>query len=510
MFRTHSPYSPFFTSGLLSLDAEPDVPTSPTRRGSLPETTAAGSTREAFYFTLHSRRSDADADEYRSYLSLDLAESQSMRSASLKRKASEKSDYRPFRFPTISETVPTVPSLRLRLSRDSIRTIPSPKPAPSITLPEVPTQTRSSPSPPPRLPSLRPLPALDLSVLPKPKVSVAAPTVTRTSSSAKFQSKKNSRLSIATTSTVSTRAKRHNRSEALARLEGRRQALASPVYGAYYPKRNFMSMSDDEDDQEALNFLDEDLEVDLNEQNDDADADDESDDSDHLDDDNQTGLESYQFPAVPQLNIPLNSNPLLEPEDQVLPPSSSRYSAYYRPGFLEAPRTAPLPPKNNFFPSSPLPLPLPSPSPSSSAFLSPSSAHSLPQKTEKQSKSRTPGPASANSALAPVTNTNGANLRRQRTRRGKGMDDKEWFPLKSFIDLDTVEPYAPESKSTTREPLAKERRSKRKIPQTAPLHPYRAVASGISNTSSSSNAGSTTSVSGWSSWRSFIEVSNVA
>jgi hypothetical protein len=89
MFHSHSPYSPFFTSGLFSARAQ-DVPTSP-RRGSLPTDTpasrdaAATEDVSAFYFTLQARR---DEDEFRSFLSLDLAESQSMRSASLKRKAS--------------------------------------------------------------------------------------------------------------------------------------------------------------------------------------------------------------------------------------------------------------------------------------------------------------------------------------------------------------------------------------------------------------------------------------
>ncbi|KDR80556.1 hypothetical protein GALMADRAFT_222152 [Galerina marginata CBS 339.88] len=370
MFRTHSPYSPFFTSGLLSepltsRPASPDVPLSPTRRGSLPTDNASRAPQEhvsAFYFTLQPRR---DEDEFRSYLSLDLAESQSMRSASLKRKASSKAassraSSKPFRFPPIAET-PAVPvpqvaptPLRMRFSRDSLRTIPSPKPAPSITLPELPRVSHS----PPRLPSLLPLPALDLSL---PTLTRTSPPRTAPALSHKLSAKH--RLSIATkasSSTVSTRARRHNRSEALARLEGR--SRSAPLV---YPKRNFMSMSDDEDsDDEGDSFvfpnpnaLD----------NTDADADDEDEDSD---------LDSLHLP-----DITLH-NPLMEPEDMVLPlPSPAKY--------LEAPRSAPLPPRRRESP--------------------PSNSFGLGL---------------------------GAGLRRQRTRRGGNhATSKDWFPLKSFIDL---------------------------------------------------------------------------
>ena len=67
-----SPYSPLFTSGLLSNDLR--VP----RRGSLPSDSLGGTyqshsdTSSAFYFTLQARR---DPIALRSFLSLDLAES---------------------------------------------------------------------------------------------------------------------------------------------------------------------------------------------------------------------------------------------------------------------------------------------------------------------------------------------------------------------------------------------------------------------------------------------------
>ncbi|KAF8202237.1 hypothetical protein BJ912DRAFT_1110133 [Pholiota molesta] len=338
MFHTHSPYSPFFTSGLFSARAQ-DVPTSP-RRGSLPTDTpasrdAATEDVSAFYFTLQARR---DEDEFRSFLSLDLAESQSMRSASLKRKASASTNGRAarstrtlskpseklFRFPRISEVpLPTPVSapgqLRMRFSRDSLRTIPSPKPAPSITLPELPKVAQE----PPRLPSIQLTPALDLSFPPNPKSCHKNPApardVARLRLNLNLNSNRTHRVSVATkasSSTVSTRARRYNRSEALARLEGRSQPATAPLpppsrfHSRPLPtiptattssisssssvlKRNFMSMSDDEDTSD-----------------DDSDA-----DGDNVEDD-LSDLDSLDFPDVALLD------PRMEPEDMVLPPLS--------------------------------------------------------------------------------------------------------------------------------------------------------------------------------------------
>ena len=82
-------YSPFFTSGLLSQPIT--YPPSSIegslglRRGSLPSDspphTSSREDSSYFYASLQPRR---DENEYRSFLSLDLAESRSMRSASLK------------------------------------------------------------------------------------------------------------------------------------------------------------------------------------------------------------------------------------------------------------------------------------------------------------------------------------------------------------------------------------------------------------------------------------------
>ncbi|KIM44505.1 hypothetical protein M413DRAFT_53763, partial [Hebeloma cylindrosporum] len=372
-----SPYSPFFTSGLL-FTPSPDFVDVP-RRGSLPtsrslpDVAAAATDASAFYFTLQPRR---DEQEFRSFLSLDLAESQSMRSASIKRNASSStkspsySTRHPFRFPPIIEApsrsaapspAPVAPTpLRMRFSRDSLRTIPSPKPAPSITLPDLPTKLPHS-STAPRLPSIPVIPALDFTLpptisssppraVPHLKLNLAKGVSAWSDNSSKFN-----RVSVLTASTVSTRARRNNRSDALARLEGRCARSAPLVFPSPLspsPSKNFMSMSDDEDS-----------DGDADEGNHDDDSDDES------DYDGASDLESFDF------NL-LTLNPIMEPEDCVLPlPLPS-------PSFLEAPRSAPLPPTKPY-----------------------SRAESFTR------------------ALTPTSKKGGAST------------TSEWFPLKSFIDL---------------------------------------------------------------------------
>ncbi|GLB41767.1 hypothetical protein LshimejAT787_1003670 [Lyophyllum shimeji] len=270
MFRTGSPYSPFFTSGLLSehthyspcSSRSPSPAPSPgPRRGSLPtdstsvRTPSSTDGSSAFYFTLQPKR---DTSEYRSFLSLDLAESASLRSASLKRKSScktracsrtEKSFTKFAQIPEVhnKQLAPPRTSLRLRLSRDSLRTIPSPKPAPSITLPDLPKHAAVPPSPSlsstaPRLPSIAVNSSLGLS-LQRASQSTPSLVIARTTAPKDIVQLPN-RSSI---STVSSSVRKVNRSHALARLEGRtnstrRKAMAKPF------ARNFMSMSDDEDD----------------------------------------------------------------------------------------------------------------------------------------------------------------------------------------------------------------------------------------------------------------------
>ncbi|KAG2011709.1 hypothetical protein CC2G_011797 [Coprinopsis cinerea AmutBmut pab1-1] len=272
MFSTGSPYSPFFTSGLLSAQLlAMDTPTSSRapspeiqlplgpRRGSLPTDNLAATSplsqdeSAAFYFTMQPKR---DETEFRSFLSLDLAESQSMRSASLKRKASSKGSRSrsskantglsiPSRIPEVSVPRMPSPARRMRYSRDS--PLPSPKPVPSITLPELPKEASDEP---PRLPSLVKTPSLSFSFPAPPPTSpkksfLPSLRVSRTRApKSVIQLANNNRASVQTTSSVSTRVKKVNRSDALARLEGR----VKPSRLSFTPSRNFMSMSDDEEE----------------------------------------------------------------------------------------------------------------------------------------------------------------------------------------------------------------------------------------------------------------------
>nr|GAT45703.1 predicted protein [Mycena chlorophos] len=235
-----SSYSSFFRSGLLSptlssqtsLYSESrdsfELESSP-RRSSLPTESSRPTPFEdeefAFYFTLQPRR---DSHEYRSFLSLDLAESLSMRSNSMKRKHSSRRGQRPSRELSTAglQQLPDSPNLLPPPSPFSPRTptsarsIPTSKPAPAAKLPEVPLLLS------PKMVRLQAPPG------PKRKPSVLS-SMTRDS---------------ATSSTVSTRYRLKRRSKALAALEGRRR---QPPPSSFAPVAtdNFMSLSDDEDDQ---------------------------------------------------------------------------------------------------------------------------------------------------------------------------------------------------------------------------------------------------------------------
>ena len=158
----------------------------------------------------------------------------------------------------------------LTLDSISLRSIPSPKPAPSATLPDLPNSS------PPRLPSLTPIPALDI---PLPSLTISRTQAPLTAIR---------RISVATkatSSSVSTHVRRSNRSEALARLEGRYRHHPITLHTKppqLHQQRNFMNMTDDEDDEEQ---------------------------EDH---------------DLDSLNLPVTtfSNPVLEPEDVVLPTST--------------------------------------------------------------------------------------------------------------------------------------------------------------------------------------------
>ncbi|KZT66135.1 hypothetical protein DAEQUDRAFT_768281 [Daedalea quercina L-15889] len=169
-------YSPLFTSGLLTGTpaASPSTSRSPSmkrRRGkavdSLPCTVntvsfhaAVRSSTDptAMFLTLVPHRQWEDED--RSFLSLDLAESQSLRSMSLRRKdtvtsrgsvafgrseaasPTGRTHNHAFSFSYFSQ--PKRPASKMRKSsRESL--LPSPKPAPSISLPELPASASATP-----------------------------------------------------------------------------------------------------------------------------------------------------------------------------------------------------------------------------------------------------------------------------------------------------------------------------------------------------------------------------
>ncbi|KAF9266755.1 hypothetical protein L218DRAFT_996318 [Marasmius fiardii PR-910] len=171
--------------------------------------------------------------------------------------------------------------LSLDLARQrtsSLRSVPSPKPAPSVCLPALPTlpERQSSPAPSSVL-----LPASSQGSSPKSQSSSVAKSSAshvsflplsssplKTSFNAKPASiitpsnslaRSNSTLTKKTSSTVSTRYRRAKRTDALARLEGRASHWEGRFSWCAAPTRknsvkrsyNFMSMSDDEGDSDV-------------------------------------------------------------------------------------------------------------------------------------------------------------------------------------------------------------------------------------------------------------------
>jgi hypothetical protein len=219
----NSSYSPFFTSGFLSQSedsgffsplASPIQEDLGPRRGSLP-TNSLHTTRpstdideaSAFYFTLQPSR---NCSEYRSFLSLDIAESMSLRSVSSRRNTLT---CNMSLFPTIAEeNTLSVKTLTPRQSRESLRVLPSPKPAPSVTLPPTPQEAASISA---TIKCHRP--------------SESVPTISSSSSS---RPSKRARTQSLSSQTSSVRATRH--ADALAKLEGRASST-------------FLSLNDDED-----------------------------------------------------------------------------------------------------------------------------------------------------------------------------------------------------------------------------------------------------------------------
>src|SRR5271168_72621 len=95
----------------------------------------------------------------------------------------------------------------------------------------------------PRLPSLVPIPVLEL---PSPSLTIS---ISRTPAPPITAIRRISVATKATFSTVSTRVRRLNRSEALARLEGRSR-LKVYIKPYQQQQRKFMNMSDDEDEED--------------------------------------------------------------------------------------------------------------------------------------------------------------------------------------------------------------------------------------------------------------------
>ncbi|KAF7370642.1 hypothetical protein MSAN_00697200 [Mycena sanguinolenta] len=243
-----SAYPSFILSGLLSppssspssLHSRDSFEFAP-RRGSLPTDSTTQSYSSSadegsmYYFTLQPRR---DKNEYRSFLSLDLAEAQSLRSHSTRRKRSKYQSREPpfavdFQIPDSPTLLPPRSPMRSRNSPSSSpRIVPSPKgPAPISSLPSVPPSPRSQ--------------TIEVSVSRTP-TPVAIQAVPQRKASVVSHATRAS----ATTSTVSTRYRRKRRNKALACLEGRRPAVPTPS-----PSANFMSMSEDEDeDDEDVQF----------------------------------------------------------------------------------------------------------------------------------------------------------------------------------------------------------------------------------------------------------------
>ncbi|KAG9309512.1 hypothetical protein JVU11DRAFT_10485 [Chiua virens] len=199
----HPSYSPLFTLGLLA-DHSPSPDSGDTaKRGS---------------------------HELRSFLYLDLADNKPYL-PSHKRKCSTlskstswtctadiKSIYDFARSEKSTTTLPSVPavSTRRRKSKESLRSIPSPKPAPSVTLPDLPITSA------PKRPA-----STVVTSLPSP-ARVPRPASLRSES-------------------IASHERRKSRMDALACLEGRSSA-PNRVPRPSTLRKNFMSFSDDEDD----------------------------------------------------------------------------------------------------------------------------------------------------------------------------------------------------------------------------------------------------------------------
>ncbi|KAI9509786.1 hypothetical protein F5148DRAFT_1148063 [Russula earlei] len=349
-------YSSLFTLGLLSDRATP--PPSPDkniffkfRKSSLPTSSLSkpsdiSTPSDPFHhppqFTNPFANSPEAATELRSFLSLDLAADQSLTSRRLNSIfVPESPDLPTNRAPKQPSSgligSPSLPPPR-RASRDSLRTLPSPRPAPSSALPQVPRERKEphflppilipSPSlftlspassaklpggssPPSHRTPLSAPPGRSRSSLDSSSSFIQTPSPVSPLSSPSFRSSRHaSFLSFSSTASVRTSRRRvMERSDALACLEGRSRAPGRIPRSAR--QRNFMSMSDDEDEEAR----------DEDDAGGDADIEDDSDVPERSS--RTTFRPSFVLSEIPQghlTDIPTVSRcPFDEEEDRVLP-----------------------------------------------------------------------------------------------------------------------------------------------------------------------------------------------
>ncbi|OAX43189.1 hypothetical protein K503DRAFT_766067 [Rhizopogon vinicolor AM-OR11-026] len=233
----HSSYSPLFTSGLLAERRAGSSSANSTGLSHIPHSPADHRDHaSAFYFTL--QKGPRDTVEFRSFLSLDLADSNrpvvahrrkpSNVSKSTSWSCTATHDLSRIERPPFALLPPLPsPSVLRRPSRESLRRIPSPKPAPS---------SATLPAPPVSLPLPSPASQLPPSVT---RTSLLTPLLSPTPSSAKASSLRSS--------SITSYQKRKGRMHALACLEGRSRAANRIPRPSL--RNNFMSMSDDEGDE---------------------------------------------------------------------------------------------------------------------------------------------------------------------------------------------------------------------------------------------------------------------
>ncbi|KIK94639.1 hypothetical protein PAXRUDRAFT_33411 [Paxillus rubicundulus Ve08.2h10] len=256
----HPSYSPLFTLGLLAERCTSSSSSNPASSSPLDATASASNLSQkspasddasAFYFTLQT--SNRDTLELRSFLYLDLAE-YNKPVAGHRRKPSIMSKSTSWTATTdlhsthdlsrhakhmIMTAVPPIPfvPVRRRSSKESLRNIPSPKPAPSTMLPDLPNASNSR-HPSATLPSPVNTEFSSRTMASRPAPSIPRPMLSPTAFSGKPSSLRSE--------SVSSHVRRKSRMHALACLEGRSRASNRiPRAGS---RANFMSFSDDEDD----------------------------------------------------------------------------------------------------------------------------------------------------------------------------------------------------------------------------------------------------------------------